>query len=333
MFLASSFFLAILLTVSTVICQSNSIDKSKSPRFLFPDKEGETFYSQDILNVQYISFFDNVELWTFCQQGVGKYITQQQAPGFNATVPIRLNFTNSDQCWFSIRTGPDKTTYSTNSLYFNGLGERRPSGPQIFPVEERTIPLSVSQTPSSTPSSTPTSTASFTSPSSPSNVPAVSALSEFTSATPTTRSSVVAQDTTLSSQPAVADSESTALPNAVVKPNQLHPAAWTAIGFSIAVVIIGLVAASFYLRVQRRLKQSQIPASDETYGKNTGSIPQWQYGGELDTVRSPVEMAIIGPAVELPSQQAESNNSGKASFESGCLGAVGDTTRGRGGVL
>ncbi|KAK4166892.1 hypothetical protein QBC43DRAFT_298080 [Cladorrhinum sp. PSN259] len=285
-----SILLAVGFMASAVAAQSNTVDRSK-PKFLFPATPDETYHTKDILMVQYISFFDSAELWTFCQQGVGKYITQQRVPGFNATVPVQLNFTSADPCWFNIRTGgSDDAAFGENSPAFNVIGQRRASGPETFQLDD-----------------TPSRFTTSPSPSSESRL-ATSSLS----AVPTTTISSAVQTTTISSasntsgtqSSQAAETKSTDSPPSVpAKPEKVHPAVWAAIGLGIAVVVIASVAAGIFFWMRRRRKRAQNVASDQAYEAGPGSKPQRLYHGELDSSITPVEMANTQYPVKLSAGQ------------------------------
>lgn len=55
----------------------------------------------------------------------------QRAVGFNATVPIVLNFTSATPCWFNLRPGT-LPGFGANSPPFNIIGQERGSGSRVF---------------------------------------------------------------------------------------------------------------------------------------------------------------------------------------------------------
>ncbi|KAK3987319.1 hypothetical protein QBC44DRAFT_372151 [Cladorrhinum sp. PSN332] len=264
--------LIILLLSSPTVTQSN-IDQSKLPDFLFPGKaqSNEIYHTQDTLIVKYVSFFEPAELFTFCEHGVGRFITKQKVPGFNATVPVKLNFTSPDPCWLNLRTGPGGL-YGMNTYLFNVLAEQRPEGSRTFRIED-SVSASTSRTTVSTMSSTD---------------------GIKTTMTTMTTTSSISETGTVDPRPSTADSESISL----------HPIALVAIGFGISIVLIALIAVGYVLRRRRQKAQigKQPGESHEPCDKEITSRPQWQYGGELDSVKSPVEAHSVATPVEMPNR-------------------------------
>lgn len=63
----------------------------------------------------------------------------QRAPGYNATVPIILNFKSATPCWFNLRPGTD-VGFGANSKPFTIIGQERGSGSRVFgPSDTPTI--------------------------------------------------------------------------------------------------------------------------------------------------------------------------------------------------
>lgn len=102
-----------------------------SPDRLLLVKDNRTFVNKDIVSVQAV-------------------------PGYNATVPIELNFTSATPCWFNLRPGTI-AGFGENTPSFNIIGQERDSGRRVFgpPLASTTSAL-----PSTTP--TPRSSASTT---------------------------------------------------------------------------------------------------------------------------------------------------------------------------
>ncbi|KAK4225216.1 hypothetical protein QBC38DRAFT_344323, partial [Podospora fimiseda] len=225
----------IILLLSSRALGQNNIDPSKLPTFLFPGKaqSNEIYHTKDTLLVKYASFFDKGDLFTFCEHGVGRFITSQNVPGFNATVPIKLNFTSPDPCWLNLRTGPGGL-YGVNTYLFNVLPEERPGGPRTFRIEDSpaTSSASISASTSASVSTTITTDSVKTDPTTSSfkSVP-----TSFTSNTPPSI------ETGAITVPAVTK-ESTTLP----------PAALIAIGCVIGIVLFCLVAAGYIVWRRRR---------------------------------------------------------------------------------
>ncbi|KAK4184323.1 hypothetical protein QBC35DRAFT_477375 [Podospora australis] len=100
--------------------------------FIYPTKN-QIYNKQDIVNVTYTSPFPTPNLYTFCSQENGgvKQIYQTPAPGFNGSLPVRLNFTSGLPCWFNLRPGT-QLGFGANSVPITIIGVERASGSQVF---------------------------------------------------------------------------------------------------------------------------------------------------------------------------------------------------------
>lgn len=218
-------------------------------------------------------------------------VYEQRAPGFNASVPVLLNFTSDTPCWFNVRTGPNGID-GENSATFNLLGEERSTGRKTFgPLDISEISSSSSLAPSSpAPSLSP-------SPSSPSSTDGVSGPAA-----------------TDDSNDGESSSSTTSTPNSSQDTSSARgslsagASAGVGIGAGIGVIAVAAVAC-WYLRRRRNTAGMEISGGQHPHsggGGGDGSRmeqyfytgpagPKWKYGGEFGAVHRPVEIATSGP--------------------------------------
>ncbi|GAB1318053.1 hypothetical protein MFIFM68171_08263 [Madurella fahalii] len=244
----------------------------------------------DTVMVTYSCFYDTAELYTFCQPGVGSLVYQQRAPGFNATVPVLLNFTSDTGCWFNVRTGRDGVD-GANSAMFSLASAERTTGRRTFGLEVA-VPDTTSSLSSST--SLPTPTASSSS----------SSLSSSASEAP-------APATTGSSNTGGggdATGGSDADENTSAGGGGLSVGTSAGIGVGAGVGAMVLVAGAFWCWRRRRaapgpgMMGGPYPQyvggggdaawTAQYYGASPAS--KWPRNGELNSVNSPVEIASSG---------------------------------------
>lgn len=73
-------------------------------------------------------------------QGLTTYtsvVLMQGVQGYNATVPVLLNFTSATPCWLNLRPGT-VSGFGANSFAFNIIGEKRKDGSRVFGPENTT---------------------------------------------------------------------------------------------------------------------------------------------------------------------------------------------------
>ncbi|KAK0630475.1 hypothetical protein B0T17DRAFT_616125 [Bombardia bombarda] len=169
-------FFALFLTNVAVLTNAQD-DAHWQSNFSFPT-DGQIFHTMDTVLVTYTSPFPSPRLYVWCGPGGPSQEFSEDAPPFNASFPVLLNFTSAKPCWFNLRRiGYEEVTSATNAteaaegvngFEFNVLGSVRDGGPQTIVASSFT---STSTTSSSL--SSPTSISTTTSDSStPSSAPA-----------------------------------------------------------------------------------------------------------------------------------------------------------------
>jgi hypothetical protein len=138
--------LAGILLASTAV-GADKDDPNHGVVFLYPT-EDLVVRTMDTIEVTYTSPFPSPNLYAFCDGG-SRQLLMQPVPGYNATVPILLNYTSATPCWFNLRPGT-KPGFGANSPQFNILGEEREEGGKVFGVESSTSTSSTSSSASST---------------------------------------------------------------------------------------------------------------------------------------------------------------------------------------
>ncbi|KAK4675047.1 hypothetical protein QC764_501800 [Podospora pseudoanserina] len=300
---ATAATILLLSAASGLFVSAQSDGPSQFSSFLYPvqDDDSETYHFMDTVNVQYISSFTRGTLWTFCKPGIGETQFIQEAPGFNATVPVLLNLTSATPCWFNLRSPDEK--YGANSQTFNVIGQERKGGSKTFglgnPPSKESASPSQTQTQTQTTTSTSTSTsASSTTQSSTTQTDAAANQTDDSSRTPTSGSV----------QPSSNDAPSSGL--------SAGASAGMAVGVTVAVIAVG--AGAFWLW-RRKRRGGKLPVEDyqqpptgpygngDVYAKvgappnyatalgpathhSYQQYPQHQFGGELGTANSPMEM-------------------------------------------
>ncbi|KAH6844922.1 sulfate transporter family-domain-containing protein [Chaetomium sp. MPI-CAGE-AT-0009] len=119
--------LAGALMSSMVVGQDH--DPDHGVVFIYPIA-GQVYNKMDTINVTYTSPFPTPNLYLWCDSG-GRNVLKQAAPGYNATVPITLDFTSATPCWFNLRPGT-VAGFGANSRYFDLIDEERESGSRVF---------------------------------------------------------------------------------------------------------------------------------------------------------------------------------------------------------
>ncbi|KAL2259716.1 hypothetical protein VTK26DRAFT_6507 [Humicola hyalothermophila] len=141
MFKFTLLFASFLLPTAT----AQDDDPNHGVVFIYPT-EGHIYNYMDTVNVTYTSPFPTPNLYLFCDGG-GREVSRQRALGYNASIPVVLNFTSATPCWFNLRPGT-LPGYGANSPSFIIIGQERGTGSIVFGPS--------SESPSSTSTSTPT---------------------------------------------------------------------------------------------------------------------------------------------------------------------------------
>ncbi|KAK0710371.1 hypothetical protein B0T21DRAFT_340624 [Apiosordaria backusii] len=300
-----------------VSAQSNNqeLNPSLMPSFVFPVEkdEPETYHFMDTVMVEYISFFANVTLWTFCKPGVGEMEFVQKAPGFNATVPITLNFTSATPCWFNVRTGADHRhdAYAANSQTFNVIGQERREGRKTFGAGN--APSRQSSSLSSSVAPSPSTTVSVTGSSSTQS----SASRTGDAGSSNDNNAGGGALTTGTNRPSSSEAPSSGL--------SAGTAAGIGVGVAVGVLALGLGIFFWFWKSRKRNQEAyaaegqHLPPGPyghgDVYAKVVEAPPkyaspgpeaahhhsyrhrQYQFGGELSTANTPQEMGDTRPGI------------------------------------
>ncbi|KAL2021859.1 hypothetical protein VTK56DRAFT_6454 [Thermocarpiscus australiensis] len=278
--IAMRIYTIFLLTVFLVTGVAGQNENGRA-RFVYPSGSTVTYNTLDTVMVTYISTYDSADLYTWCmidKPGSARLIYQQKSPGFNATVPVLLNFTSATPCWFNLRNAADPAD-GVNSGGFNIIGVERSEGRRTWG------PSDLSETSSSLPTS---STSSISSTASAAQAPATTTVSTDNS-----------------------NGGSSNLPNASESASSgggggLSSGAAAGIGVGAAIGVIALAGGAILLWRRQRRRGGSAPPHPSSYGggadtaaqmgqyRDVPSAPKSVYCGELNAVNSPVEIATSG---------------------------------------
>ncbi|KAK4155981.1 hypothetical protein C8A00DRAFT_31142 [Chaetomidium leptoderma] len=260
------------------------------PTFQYPPPNSANVYNKmDTVIVTYTSFHETAVLYAFCRPGHGDMVINQKVPGFNASVPVVLDFTSDTPCWFNLRTGTNSAgtdfVDGVNGALWNLIGQENQAGRKVYGLaSDLDTVSSSSSTVSSILSSTSTVSSSSTTVSSISSSTSTVSSSSTTGSPPTAATSGSGSN---SGAPNPNPSDSDTASSAPGGSGGLSAGASAGIGVGAAIGVLALAGGAFMLGRRRRRHDGQTTATTPGMGDNSMSLyrsnggppPPSSYGG------------------------------------------------------